>query len=351
MGIWYCSREDVKSALDTKETARNNRQVDRAIESASVTINGLCHRKFYPELRTMTWDWPNAQRARSWRLWLDANELISITTMTSGGVVIPEPDRFLYPADGPPFTRLELDLDSSAAFSAGDTHQRSVSILGLFGYNADEVHAGALADAVNDSATTMDVTDSAAIGVGHILRVGAERMVCTGKSMLTTGQTLQAPVDAQAKTVLIPVTNGAAFAVDEVVLLDAERMLIVDIAGNNLIVKRAWDGSVLASHTGATIFALRRLVVERGALGTTAASHLAAAPIARHLVPGPINTLAIAEALTTVQQEGSGYARIVGSGDKNFNSSNARLAAGVGLEDLRSAAYTACGRKARSRAV
>jgi hypothetical protein len=108
---------------------------------------------------------------------------------------------------------------------------------------------------------------------------------------------------------------------------------------------------VLASHTGSTIYALRRLVVERGALGTTAATHLIAAPIVKHVVPGTIRLLAIAESLTTVQQEGAGYARIVGSGDKNFNSSNARLAAGVGLNDLREQVYATFGRKARTRAV
>lgn len=349
MGIWYCTREDVKSALDTKETARNNAQVDRAIESGSRGIEGMCHRRFYPELRTMTWDWPNRQHARSWRLWLDANELISITTMTSGGVVIPAPARFLRPDDGPPFNRVEIDLSSSSAFSAVGTHQRAITITGLYGHRNDEEPAGALASPVDSVAVTVAVTDSAAVGVGSILRVDAERMIVTGKRMLTTGQTLQAPVDAQNKTVTIPVVNGAAFAPDETILLDAERMQIVDITGNSLIVKRGWDGSVLASHTGSTIYAPRTLTVQRGVLGTTAAAHLTAAPNVKHAVPGLVKQLAVAEALNATQQEQAGYARTIGPvGGSSAPRTNATFS---GLEMLRSQVFDAYGRKARTRGV
>ena len=65
--------------------------------------------------------------------------------------------------------------------------------------------------------------------------------------MLATGQTLQAPgLTDRANAETVPVTNGAAIAVGETILIDAERMLTVDIAGNNLIVKRGFDGSTLA---------------------------------------------------------------------------------------------------------
>ena len=45
---WYATREQVKRALDSAETARNNAQVDRAIASASRTIEAQMHRRFYP---------------------------------------------------------------------------------------------------------------------------------------------------------------------------------------------------------------------------------------------------------------------------------------------------------------
>lgn len=54
----YATREEVKSALDIKQTARNNDQVDRAIDSASRAVEGLLHRVFYPTFDTRYVDWP-----------------------------------------------------------------------------------------------------------------------------------------------------------------------------------------------------------------------------------------------------------------------------------------------------
>ena len=343
---WYTTRETVKSALDIQETARSNRQVDRAIESGARNVEGLTHRRFYPELRTMTWDWPNWQYAEPWRLWLGENELISITTMTAGGVTIAAADRLLRPDYGPPYTHIELNLGSSASFGGGSTHQRTISVYGLYGFRADETAAGALAEALDASETAVDVTDSAAVGVGDILRVDSERMTVTGRSMLDTGQNIGANLTASNAATTVAVTNGAAYSVDEVLLVDAERMLVEDIAGNNLIVKRAWDGSVLAAHTsGADIYAPRTLTVTRSALGTTAATHTSAAAIVRHQPPSLIRDLNTAYAINQLLQEGAGYARVGGSGD------NAREFTGRGIAALESAVRARYGRMARLEAV
>lgn len=349
MGVWYATREAVKAALDSKVTARDDAQVDDAIESASRGIEGLTHRRYYPQLAARTFDWPNTQYARPWRLWLDANDLISVTTLVAGGATIPAADFFLRRSDDrdePPYTHVEIDLDSSSAFSSGGTHQRAIVITGLFGYGADEAPAGALAEALDASETEVDVTNSAIIGVGSIIRADSERMIVTGKANLDTGQNLAGGLTtAQANDVAATVTDGSAYFVGETLLTDSERLLVVDIAGNVLTVKRAWDGSVLATHTTPDIYAPRRLTVERGALGTTAATHSNGAALVRHVVPGTIRSLCIAEAISQVQQEQAGYGRVVGSGD------NEREASGKGLADLRQQAYTRYGRKARVRAI
>lgn len=348
MGVWYCTREDVMSALDFKETARNTRQVDRAIESASRMIEGMTHRRFYPETDTRFFDWPNDQSGRSWRLWLDQNELISVTKLTAGGVEIPAADFFLEPAnDGPPYTHIEIDLDSSSVFSSGGTHQRAISVLGVFGYSAEFESAGTITDPVaTTTATTINVSDSSLIGVGDLIKLGTEHMIVTGRSMLDTGQNIGANLDASNSAVTVPVTDGTAFHAGETLLIGSERMLIVDIAGNSLIVKRAWDGSVLAAHTsGADIYASRTLTVERGALGTTAATHLDNAAVSRHVVPGAVRALAVAESLVTILNETSGYARTVGAGESE------REAAGRAVVQLRKQVMTLYGRMARTRAV
>lgn len=326
MGIWYTTREDVKSALDIKETARNNAQVDDAIEDASRLIDGALHRRFYPETGTRYFNWPNHQLARSWRLWLEQDELISVTTLTSGGVVIPPSTYFLEPNNfGPPFDRIELDLSSRSAFSTRATHQRAIAVTGVFGYGAEEKSAGALVGALNATTTAVNVTDSTVIGVGSLLRVDSERMTVTGKSMADTGLNLLTPVTAAANVQTLAVTTGSAFRVGEVILLDSERIRIDDIAGNNLIVKRAWDGSTLAAHTGSRIWAPRTLAVTRGVLGTTASVHVDTAPVAKHVPPGPISSLAKAEAINTVLQETSGYAKAGADTTKLFTGRGLQL--------------------------
>jgi hypothetical protein len=333
----------VKAASDAKTTARDDAQVDRAIAAASRAVEGLTRRRFYPWTGTRRYDSPGAQGSPSYRLWLDANELVSLASLTAGGEAINPVDAVLYPDEGPPYTRLEISLGSSAAFSSGDTHQNAVAITGVFGYGADETPAGALAAGINASTTACTVTNSAAVGVGSILRVGTERMIVTAKAMLTTGQTGTLTKDNAATT--LTVVNGSAFFADEVILLDGERMRVEDVAGNTLVVKRMWDGTAIAAHTGATIYARRALTVERGALGTSQAEHFTADPIVKHLPPGPVHALCIAEALNTISQENSGYARQIGAGD------TAREAFARGLKDLRAEVYATYARRARMRAV
>lgn len=350
-GIWYATREDVMRALDFKETARATAQIDRALESASRSIESLCHRTFYPMSATRYFDWPNSQRAVPWRLWLDANELISVTALSSGGTTIPSTDYLLEPvAYGPPYNQVQINLGTSSAFGGGSTHQRDISITGLYGYRDAESQLGATVEALDASETGVDVdgATSAAVGVGSILRIDSERVLVTDRAMLDTGQDVGgAGLTAQANSVTVAVASGAAFARDEVILIDAERMLIVDIAGNSLVVKRAWDGSVLAAHTaGASIYAARTLTVRRGALGTTLASHSTATPIHRWDPPGPIRQLAIAEALLSLQLESTSYSETRRVGD-----ASERRVSNTGLADLRTNVRTTHGRMARIRGV
>ncbi len=195
--------------------------------------------------------------------------------------------------------------------------------------------------------TTPSVTNSAAVGVGDNILVDSERMLVTDKTMVTTAQTQQGSgvSTASAADVTLAVTDGTKYFTGEVLLLDSERMLVVDISSNNLTVKRAWDGSVLATHSGATIYALRQLTVTRGALGTTAATHLSAAAVNVALVPSMVKELAVGEALNEILQESAGYARTQGQG------AGAQTNLGMSLDAIRRQALAQFGRKARVRVI
>ena len=349
----YATREEVKQALDIKDTARVNAQVDRAIDAASRAVEQLCQRVFYPKIDTRSWDWPNFQGAYPWRIWFDRSEIADITTnvpvVTSGGNVIPNANIFWgNPRYAPPYTYLELNRASSSTFGQGNTPQRDVKIVGTFGFWTKTASAGALAAAVTDTTgTTITVTNGTAIGVGDNILIDSERMLVQEKAAVTTTQTQQGSGVSTANNadVTLAVTDGTKFFVNEVVLLDSERMLIVDIVGNNLTVKRAWDGSVLATHSGATVYAYRSLTVTRGDLGTTAATHTNSTVVNVAVVPSLVKNLAVAEALNLVLQEQGGYARTQGNG------AGAQHNVGQSVGQLRQQCKVEFGRQIRQRVV
>lgn len=345
----YVTREAVKKALDVKGTARSDDDIDRAVQAGSRAAEGLLHRIFYPRDMTRFWDWPSYQYAYPWRVWLDAWELAAIpTSVMTGGEAIPMENLFFEPANsGPPYTYFEINRATNSAFGAGPTPQRDVAVTGTFGFNLDTTSAGALAATTTDiTGTAITVANGAAAGVGDILSVDSERMLLADKSMISTGQAQsgsECSTASNADNILTP--TGGTFYVGETLLLDAERMLIVDTAGATLIVKRAWDGTTLATHAGASIYATRSWIVTRGAFGTAAATHSNAAAISRYTPPSLVTQLALAEAENNLLQGISGYARTVGSAD------NARPVSGQALADIRTQAYVQYGRKGRRRTV
>lgn len=340
--VWCTTLEEVKAATDIKETARANVQVARAIAAATDSVEELLGRRFYPEIDTRVFNWPNHvdldDGARV--LSLGCDELVSLDELTVDGVLVNLANYTLLPVNERqgPFTAIELD---ASVILTADTERRAVEGVGVFGYWDREDPAGALAVAVADTVTpVVTVTNSAAVGVGHLLLVGTERMIVDRKSMVDTGQNTAGSLAAVNNAELLPVGSGAAFTEGEVVMVDAEKMLVVEIAGDTLVVKRAWDGSTIAAHnSGVDVYAPRRLTVRRGVLGTTAATHLLAAAITTHRIPDLVRQLCTAEALVDLAQQATGYGRKVGSGDSE------RPAAGVDIEDLRRRARKAFGRK------
>jgi hypothetical protein len=350
MRVWYCTREDVKTALDSKMTAYSDSRVDMAIAAGAQGVEGLLHRRYYPEITTRYRDWPNYDYSQTWRLYLGNNELISLTTLTSGGTVIPAQNYILRRLDDlvePPYTVLEINLSQNSAFAGGTTFQQAIAMAGTFGYRDDQISSnGTLVTTVNNSITTVDVTNSVLIGVGSLIVLDTERMQVTARSALTTGATITSQMDSSNAFVNCPLSNGALVNEGETIYIDNEVMIVRRIIGNNATVQRAWDGSTLALHSGgATVYAPRHLTVTRAVLGTTAAGHTSGVTVMVQDYPGIVKELNIAYALNTVLQKNSGYARTAGTGDhqKEFT--------GRGIAQLESDAMAAVGRRNRVAAI
>lgn len=359
----YCTREQVRRALDVKQASYVNEQVDRAICAAAETVEELCQRRFYVEDATRKFDWPNFSYAYPWRIWLDRYELAGPATLVTTGSLNPVPQVIpisgiiFHPVnEGPPFTRIELRRDLNYGFGNGNTPQLDVAITGPFGYWMKTRAAGSAAVAIGLNDLTVSVSDGISVGVGDVLIVDSERMFVIDSNFADTGIAFSGLSSASANDNVITVPDGTKFTTGEVLLVDTEWMRILQIAANTITVKRAWDASVLAAHTGGTLWARRTLSVLRGQLGTVAATHSLGAALTVNAVPSLIRQLAIAEAEVWLTQEPGAYGgasapqKMVNINRGGFSVSEP--VAGAGLPDLRQqVANSRFSRKARSRVI
>ena len=320
----YATVEDVARALDVQHSAYRWSALRRLVLSESRTLEKRLHRHFYPLTEAVTFKNPRIatpEPETAAGFWLD-RDLISLSAVTQDGDAVTPSSVDLYPGHyGPPYSWVGL---------TGAT----IVLTGDWGYSSDTESAGALDAAVSDTTgTSIDVTDSSKVGIGDLLTIDSERFIVTDKTMIDTTQNISGALTADTSDVSVTVGDGSTFAVDETILVNSERMLILEIAGNVLTVSRAYDGTVLAAHSSADdVYAPRRLTVERGATGSTAATHSDATAITRNTPPEPIRTAVIAETLNTMQQELAAYARVIGSGE------NVREMGGAGLADARTKA-------------
>ncbi len=347
--VRYATRTEVTTPLDIRPSALMAPRVDRALESASRDVETLCNRRtgFYPTIATRTFDYPNTQNAISGRLWLDGTPLISLTSMTSGGVAVPPANVFARPDIGPPYSYIELDRSMSSALSGGTTAQRALSLTGVWGFSNTETVVGTLTAGVGSSALSLAV--SAPVDVGALLRIDSERLEVTEASWAASTETLTASIAADVSAEVLTVSSTTGYVPYETVLIDAERFFVTDVvSATQLNVKRSWDGTTLAAHSnGAAVRRQLALTVTRGAAGTAAASHSLAAAVQRWTPPPLVRDLTIAYAQDRILQEGSGYLRLAQGGDGRALG----VSASANIANLEKRVYAAYGRKARHRAV
>lgn len=312
----YVSAEACAAAFDVKASAYLLPRLTRLAQVASRTIDRACNRQFYPRTGTLTW----RPRARSGpTLWFP-DDALAVTAVdfddsaVTGYVLEPR-------QSGPPYWYMDL-TDATGGGAA------VVTLTGRFGFSETVAAAGTLASSPDSDDTTVDVSDSSLVGTGDLLLMDSEQVCVTGRSLLTTGTTLSGNPTSSNSDTTIGVASGPAVHAGETVTVDSERMLVLDVAGNNLLVRRAVEGSVLAAHTSSTtVYAHRRLTVERAAVGTTAASHTSSTACYRNTPPALVTEWALAMVQTLFGQETAGWNLTVGEGEAARESSGRGLRA------------------------
>lgn len=344
--IVYASREDVKRAASSLSTAYDDTRLDRALAAATRTVESDLHQIFYPLHTTRYFRWPSSSPTRPWKLWLGPSEVISVDSITvnNGADTLSVNDYFLEPSEsGPPYDSIEIDLSSAAVFSSSTTPQRAIAVTGTFsGDPGTDDAAGLLSAGVNASVTAWTTSDGSKLGVGSWVLCGTEYVIVTAIAMTTTSTTLGGSgLASSAAAVTLTVADGTVYHPGEILLIGAERLLVQGTTATTVIVKRAFDGTVLAAHnSGDTIYALRALTVQRGSFGSTAASHSTNDPLYVHRPPGLIQEYTIALAQVQVGAGLSGYATSTRGGE----SANTGRGGSSELSDLAERVRSAYGR-------
>jgi hypothetical protein len=321
---WYTTRSAVKAAPGFAGVDLDS-IIDRYIAGATQhTENILNGRRFIPETATKYYPWPSRNGRGGHVLKFPDDDLIAVTLLQTRAqdttpTTIAATDYFLEPVNsGPPYNRIEIDLSSSASFEPGNTQQRAISVAGRWAYCEDTVAAGALAEADDGSETALDVTDSSLIDVGHTILIGTEAMFVSAKGLLDTTANTNAllAADKSGTTVALAAGHGVKVKVGEVITIDSERMLVESISTDTLAVRRAYDGSTLATHANPSdVYAPRTLTVVRAVNGTTAAAHADVAAIVKYAPPADIVDFCTAHAIAHHQQEKSGWTGAIGGPD------------------------------------
>lgn len=186
----YANRTQLLRALESDTTDSDVlSRADDNLEAASRWIERTFRTTFFPVTDTHQYRWPQ-RTGTGWTLHL-GQWLLSVSTLTTEGdtaTAIAASDYFLEPQTfGPPYDRIEIDLESSAFFASGATPQRSIRVAGKWGFSDETADSTTLNDpsGISASDTTVVLTSGSAFGVGDVMRVESEDMLVTAVSTNT----------------------------------------------------------------------------------------------------------------------------------------------------------------------
>lgn len=233
MTRWYCTLNTLKDELGETGTA-NDARLRRYIDNASRAFEATTGRTFIPVTATKYFDIPDTGD----RLYLEYEDLLSLTTLSDDTGTITSAYYWLYPLNLYPKHTIKLDVTALGRyFEYDDDPNKVVAVVGRWGFSEDTV---------------------------------------------ATGLTLGAAIASTTATSIV--LSGAGCEVGWTLLVDTEAMFVSNVTGNVA-------------------------TVERGANGTTAATHLISTAVSRYVVPADIEQACMEMALHTNNVRAAGGIR------------------------------------------
>lgn len=181
----YATMDEVKEYLQGRSASNligDDQRIKRFCIEASRRFDEYCKRRFYPALQTRYFDHPasgssgytttgtgiyppttpTAVYTATDQLRLD-DDLLQLTAFTTdnGDTALSASDYYLMTGcsyNEPPYDRIAIRSDSSAALSYSDTPQRANAVSGLWGFHDDWANAWAAVDTVQNNPLSSSAT-------------------------------------------------------------------------------------------------------------------------------------------------------------------------------------------------
>lgn len=273
----YVGVESLRKSAAYNDTSRDSVILDHLL-AASREFDRLTFRRYFPVTATNYYRWPQLAPQYTWELWTE-DDLLSVTTLqaeATGNNASPvaithyflEPQQF-----GPPYNRIEVDLSNTDVFQSGPTPQRSISVLGQWGYANTTRAAGTLGAAVSSAtATTITISDDTLIDQGDVLLIDSEALFVDTPRNVALQVTVQRGVNGTTAATHL---NGTAiskyvapYAVRRVVRADAIGTYQQDLASWG---RSIGAGEMAVEYQGKQAAQYRQQVVEEYRRKRTAA--------------------------------------------------------------------------------
>lgn len=243
--------------------------------------------------------------------------LLRVSAVTNYTTVLTSDDYLLMP-DGRhwvngPYSALEVALYATNLSEWDDTPNGIVITCTTGLYDATADTGATVGSALNDSGTTLQVSNGAKVSAGAVLLIESEWLfVMETSTPVSAVTTLSASLDAVAE--VCTVADGSLLNVGEIIRMGVEQAKVVDINGNTVALQRGWNKTTKSSHASSSnVDVYRKFTVERAVNGSTAAAHSQGVTISRQVVPADVNELTRKIAVRMLKDASANYAGQVGS--------------------------------------
>jgi hypothetical protein len=302
----FCTLAELDEDLNLLGSERESRVMPKILQASDFLQKNIGW--FLPVQMTRLFNGHGAQRLYVPPL-LGIDAISNDGTSLSGTDYVARPQKRYWPNG--PYSWLDVGPDASLLGSWA-CEEDSVSITGQWGlYDLSKSLGITLTANQSDSATSVSVSNGAAVSPGMVCLIGSEQQYVEATGSPASVTTITEALDSDSN--LVTFADGSLLYVGEVIRIGLEQMKILDISGNQAAVVRGWNKTIRAAHAdNASVSVYRTFTVTRGVNGTTAAAHSSGASVSQQRVPDDVNGLCRKMAARMLKDAQGGYSGVIG---------------------------------------